>query len=115
MTIDIATITGLIAAGGIVGLLLNPVISFFKEIFKLNEDPQTITKQRLKVVLSAITSLGGGFLVLMLINQAAINTIQGVIFSGAIVFSAATIVYQTYWKDSKPEAKVEKAAANLVN
>lgn len=108
-TIDLGQLATLIATTGAVGLVLNPVISFLKEFFKLNEE-QNRTK---KVVLSFITSVGGGILVASYLGQFIYDSLVNLLASIALVFTAATLIYNTYWKDSNPEKAVEKVAKNI--
>lgn len=100
-------ITALVAVSGIVGVLLNPLISFLKRIFGLEEGEQTEAKRRVKFVLSVITSIGGGVLVAILSGFSFDGNLTNILISTGLVFTAASVVYNLYWKDSTPEAKIE--------
>lgn len=111
--VDQQMIVTLLASSGIVGTLLVPLISFLKGLFKLDEEPSTPTKTRIKTVLSLVTSIGGGVLVVNLMGEPVVGNLEGLLIAGAVVFTSATIIYKTFWQDSKPEAKVESVGKSL--
>lgn len=111
--IDQEAIAALLASSGLVGTLLVPFISFLKGFFKLDEEPQTVTKSRIKTVLSLITSIGGGVVVVNLMGEPVLNTVQGLLLAGGIVFTAATIIYKTFWEETKAEKTLENSGKSL--
>lgn len=101
-------LTVLIASAGIVGAVLNPVISFLK--IALGLDGSTETKRRLKTILALGTSLLGGGLVAGVSNKIVYGNLTDVLLTTGLIFAASTAIYNLYWKDSTPEAKVEGVA-----
>lgn len=94
-------ITLLVTAGGLVGAALNPFVTFLKTSLDLDN------RRRLKFAVSFITSIGGGVLVAAISNKLVVDTLANILISSAVVFSASSIVYNLYWKDSKAEEKIQ--------
>lgn len=97
----------LLAITGTVGVVLNPVISFLKRILKLEEGTQTQAKRRLKFVVSLITCLVGGILTAAMAGRLLYDTLINILLSTGIVFTAASVAYNLYWKGSDAEQRVE--------
>lgn len=105
--LDQELILALLGSSGLVGSFLVPFISFLKGVFRLDENPQTVTKRRVKTFLSIATSLVSGVLVVLVIGDPQIVNIEGLLLSSAIVFTSATIAYKTFWQDTDSERATE--------
>lgn len=100
---DLDLITEILVKGGIVGVLVDPVVTFIRSLFNIDNYPKA------KFIVALLTSLGGGVLVALSLNL-PVDTFEHALLAAATVFAAATITYNLYWKGSNAEKVVAKVA-----
>lgn len=93
-------LTNMLVAGGVVGVFLDPFITFIKTRFDLEHH------RRIKSAISIITSLLGGVIVVVIAGL-PVENLSNILVAGGTVFASATITYNLYWKDVEKKLDVK--------
>lgn len=99
----IGQLVTLLAVTGIIGVAMNPVVSYIKKIFKLNKPGNTTLKKAITLVVSAF----GGILAVYQLGYFLYASLINVILTSFLVFVGATIFYNNFFKESKTIKKIE--------
>ena len=103
LTDTIAQLVSVLALSGVIGVAVNPVVSYIKTALSLNE-PGRVT---LKRIIAVLTSIVGGVVAVSFLNAFVVTSIVTIGITSVLIFVAATIFYQNFWKESDAIKKIE--------